>query len=149
MHKNNNIKVSFGISDGTAEVLWAEDLGEGRFRILNSPFFINGINFEDIVSIKLGVMGQFEFDQIISRSGNSTYRIFSEKKVNDYEFDVQWKKLGKIGCTYESMGNKKTLLSVNVPKETDIDEVYKILEEGESSGIWEFEEGHYYRSGKK
>ncbi len=52
-----------------------------------------------------------------------------------------------LRCTYEStlielaMG-KKNLFIVDVPDTTDVFEMYKILEEGEHSNIWMFQDGH-------
>ncbi|MEL7521275.1 MAG: hypothetical protein AAGJ80_06605, partial [Cyanobacteria bacterium J06553_1] len=51
------------------------------------------------------------------------------------------------GCSYESgtekmSDGKKILYAIDVPTETDVYEVYDILEEGEEKDVWVFEEGH-------
>ena len=49
-------------------------------------------------------------------------------------------RLEGLGCTFEKATAR--LYAVDVPKESDIDAVYRALEQGEEAGAWEFEEGH-------
>ena len=55
-------------------------------------------------------------------------------------FLSHWKLLEALGCTFESA---KSLLAIDVPAKADIYKVYKLLETGESHGVWEFEEPHF------
>jgi hypothetical protein len=53
--ESNKVKVRFRLEPANklglqSEDLWAERMGSDRFRILNSPFFIFGVNAEDVVS---------------------------------------------------------------------------------------------------
>lgn len=74
------------------------------------------------------------------RSGHSTYRMFVRHGLPTPTFLSHWKPLEALGCTFESA---KSLLAIDVPAKADIYKVYKLLEAGESHGVWEFEEAHF------
>ncbi len=127
--------------------MWAEPIGEPasqNFRILNSPYFTRGINYLDIVEAHPTIEGPaLEFDRVIRRSGHSTYMIIVEK--DGRRFDPYWKILQQKGCSYESASmGRRLLLSVDVPPSANIYDVYKVLEEGETKGVWMFQEGYAY-----
>jgi Domain of unknown function (DUF4265) len=141
----NLTKVRFELNSNdwhgyASETLWAERVSEGRYRIRNIPFYAHGICVDDVV-----FAGQVEGDDtprvsgVSIRSGHSTYRIFVKDGLASLTFTSHWKPLEALGCTFESA---KRLLAVDVPARADIYPVYKLLEAGESQGVWEFEEGH-------
>lgn len=120
------------------ESLWAEALGNDRYRIRNSPFFVYGLSNEDIVVGKLKD-GVVKFHSILLRGNHSTYRLkLPGSSINDAKFLKYWEPLQKIGCSFE----EGPLVSVDVPPQANIYTVYDLLKVGESDGIWEFEEGH-------
>ncbi len=123
--------------EGGVERLWAEEVGDRQFRLLNSPFFAYGLSLDDVVlGGKIDESGARPFVRVLRRSGRSTYRIL----VDDQDrFEEYWQPLGAKGCTYESSGK---LVAVDVPASSDIYSVYSLLEAGEADSVWEFEEGH-------
>ncbi|WP_350334331.1 DUF4265 domain-containing protein [Coralliovum pocilloporae] len=121
------------------ETMWVEQCSDGNFTVNNSPFFIYGISYQDIVSAKVED-GTLHFNRKIKDSGNSTYRVIWS--CDQADFETLWSPLSELGCTYESYGGKLNLLSINVPAETDIYKVYSLLEAGENQKAWEFEEAH-------
>jgi hypothetical protein len=124
-----------------AENLWAEAIGQNRFRIDNIPFYAYGISAEDIVCA-VEVDERIEFREVIARSGHSTYRVW----VNDpagYEsspFQQFWKRLQELGCGFEVA--KRQWIAIDVPPDSDVFAVCKVLEEGKEKGTWWFEEAH-------
>ena len=129
------------------EFVWAEPIGESAsqaFRLLNSPYCTRGINYLDIVEAHpTNESPALEFDRVIRRSGHSTYMIIVEK--DERQFDSYWKLLQQKGCSYESASmGKRLLLSVDVLPSANIYDVYKVLEEGETKGVWMFQEGYAY-----
>ena len=58
--------------------------------------------------------------------------------VDSPAFLESWKPLEKLGCTFE----QGPVVSVDVPEDANIYKVYDLLDAGERSGVWEFEEGH-------
>lgn len=120
------------------ETLWAEQVGRGRYRLRNSPFFAFGVSAEDVVFAgEEDEGGAHPFVGVSLRGGHSTYRIMrladDERLIKEY-----WQPLEDLGCTYE----EGRVLAVDVPPTTDIYDVYPLLEAGEAQGAWHFEEGH-------
>ena len=124
-----------------AENLWVEPMTDGTFRIENSPFYLYGISFEDVVAAD-DVAGQLTFREVVARGSHSTYRIFikNESGYEDEQFATAWRPLGLIGCTYEIA--KRRWVVIDVPPLTDIFAMYALLEVGERAGVWTFEEAH-------
>jgi hypothetical protein len=45
------------------------------------------------------------------------------------------------GCTYESVNEK--YISIDIPANSDVVVLYTLLEDGETAGVWVFEEGYF------
>lgn len=138
------VKIVFELPEGSpygAESLWAEKVAEGRYRLDNSPFYVYGYSLKDVVAA-IEEEGALVVKGSCLRGGHSTYRVFLAEglTVESPEYETYWRRLKRLGCTYE--GANKRLLALDVPPLADIFAVYRILEEGETAGIWEFEEGH-------
>lgn len=125
----------------TSESVWAESLGEGRYRIRNVPFFAKGIAVEDVVLARMSATGPV-FTRVLIHSGHSTYRIFltDDIGISDPRYLDAWGALERHGCTVERASEH--LLAVDVPSHAMLPEVYELLQLGEEHGVWEFEEGH-------
>jgi Domain of unknown function (DUF4265) len=143
----NQVKVQFSLGPYEhkgikTETVWAEEITPGKFRILNSPFFVFGISAADIVSAEKCDQ-VFEFKEVISRGGHSTYRLFLQggRTINSPDFQLRWKALSELGATFENADDH--FVSIDIPPERDIAEIYKLMENGEEEGIWVFEEAHY------
>jgi hypothetical protein len=39
----------------------------------------------------------------------------------------------------------ESLYAIDIPPTVNINEAYKVLEQGEADGVWEFEEGYYHK----
>lgn len=140
------VKISFPISSelGASENLYAQPYGDDKYIVDNSPFYAFDISFCDVVSvIKDGE--SLIFDKVLERGGHSTYRIKLPKGKDHKYFISLWGDLERLGCTYEgSSANEQRLYSIDIPQNTDVLTVYKILECNEEKSLWEFEEGHYF-----
>lgn len=123
----------------SAETVWAVPLGRGRYRLDNSPFYFFGLSYRDVVQAEPDDHGQLWFRSVVERGGHSTYRLMRSKCPSE-AFEQAWRPLKALGCMYE--GGPGQLLSVDVPPEANIHEVYALLEAGKSSGVWDLEEGH-------
>lgn len=137
--KNGLVKVIFEVGDreeGHTESVWAKPEGEGRYKLCNSPFYVYGVSFEDVVFAKKEGESLL-FTGVAATSGHSTYRIVVSD-AGKSQLDARLSQLNGLGCTYEG----GPFLALDVPPESDIHHVYKLLEEGEHDGLWEFEEGH-------
>jgi hypothetical protein len=143
-HPLRKVRVNFepDVWHGRAsETLWAEGIGDGKYRIRNTPFFAKGIGFLDVIKTKEDDEGLIYVSTVLF-SGHSTYRLSLLQPNNPSQFENCWKALQALGCTYESGAPEVNLLAVDVPPSADIHAVYGVLESGESDQVWEFEEGH-------
>lgn len=134
---------------GGVESVWAEPVAGKKwehFRIMNSPFYVTGVSFLDVVkaSFIAGSYRVFNFEAVVERSGHSTYMILMVPE--DPRNEAYWDMLERMGCTYESSiedlsVGQRLLYSVDAPPSTEIDDVYEMLERGETDKVWTFQEG--------
>lgn len=127
-----------------SETLWATHIEGVIYRIDNVPLFAYGIAYGDKVRVVFEDGRAFPIiEEVVTGGGHSTYRLLMPSKrgaENNPEFEMFWVPLEKLGCSFE--GYDATLIAVDVPPESDIFQVYKLLEAGEEKGVWSFEEGH-------
>jgi hypothetical protein len=143
---NERVKVEFELSpdDGglRTERLWAERVGDGQFRVRNSPFFVFGVSAEDVVTAIQLEEDVYRFQRVVEKGGHSTYRIFIRQgTIEDEAFNERWTAIQGLGATYENANNQ--FVSVDVPPDCDVSKVYDLLKEGEKDGVWTFEEANY------
>ncbi|HLG45791.1 MAG TPA: DUF4265 domain-containing protein [Reyranella sp.] len=155
---HNYAKIRFFVDpeDGhreSAELLWAEPVGSkegGAFRLMNSPYYSRAASYLDIVRAKEAPDGLgLDYAGTIQTSGHSTLWIYTHK--NSSHFKPRWAPLQSLGCTYEGAyvdtpNGERTLYSVDVPPETNFDEVMSILDDGQRDGVWQFMIGHIGRA---
>ena len=124
------------------ESVWAERLSETHFRILNSPFFVFGVSYEDVVEAE--PEGEiFRFVRVLQRSGRSTYRLILQggRTVEGADFVERCRPFHDCGCTYENANDK--CIAIDIPPNADVPFLYRLLQDGEDEGVWVFDEGHY------
>jgi hypothetical protein len=142
------VKVAFDLVEGPfaideppfgSESVWAAPLDERLFEIRNSLFYVYGVSWRDVVEAE-------EVDDCLTavavseRGGHSTYRVILAEAVSHATWDEEWAPFQAQGCTYE--GAEGRLIAIDVPPRGDVAAVFRLLEEGENLGLWEFEEAH-------
>jgi hypothetical protein len=123
--------------NSSSETLWAMPLSATTYLLQNSPFYVYGVSYGDTVEGML-VDGRLCATSVVAKGGHSTYRIILRPDKAE-SFNEAWQPLQALGCTYE-LGNG--VYAVDVPENTNIFEVYKLLQRGEDVEIWDFDEGH-------
>lgn len=123
----------------SSESMWAKKVEDNHYVIMNVPFYLKNIGLYDIVSTENENDGKLEFKSVIKRSGHSTYRIITNSAISENLFEKYWMPIEEKGCTYEKA--KSNFYAIDVPPNSDIYQVYELLESGESNNVWEFEEG--------
>jgi hypothetical protein len=141
---NPTAKVAFRVpnEDGSAEVewLWAQDLGHGRFRLDNCPFFAYGVSLHDIVLAPLDSNGAPNFERVLSKCGNRTIRIFFEEPVaSGSSSQATLQHLVSLGCGYE--GANRKYIAVNIPTGVELTVVRDYLVEQHAN--WEYADPSY------
>lgn len=139
------LKVSVELEPGAwhgfaLEGLWAERVGQGLYRLRNTPFYAMGLSFEDVVFAEPRDDGVLVVRGVSRHGGHSTYRVVPKVPLDGSSFQSAWAPLHTAGCSFE--GAHGRLLAVDVPPAADIRHVFALLQRGEDDGVWDFEEGH-------
>ncbi|MFM2591266.1 DUF4265 domain-containing protein [Vibrio sp. TBV020] len=132
-----HIKLFFEYSVGASsetESLWALPSGKG-FKLDNIPFYVKGVSFGDIVSAER-VEGYLCMKELLESSGHSTVRLWfsSEQEVQPVR-----EVLKSMGCSSE-VSDQPRLVAVDIPPTVSYENIRSYLDEGESSGKWDYEE---------
>ncbi len=116
------------------ESAWAEKTEEG-YRLNNLLFYAKEYAFGDIVSAE-AVDDENYVTGLITASGHSLVRIvfFEADLVQSTR-----KKLIEMGCESE-LSDLPNLISVDIPSGVTYESVKLFLKQGESSGMWSYEE---------
>ncbi|MFG6459071.1 DUF4265 domain-containing protein [Roseateles sp. BYS96W] len=125
------------------ENMHAVPVGEDLYCLDNSPFYVYGVSFGDVVHAPMSD-GRPVFVGVMEHRGHSTYRVRLPAGSGHDDFAQHWSPLEQLGCSFEGSGvSTRRLYAIDVPPTSDVVAVYKVLEDGESAGWWEFEEAHY------
>ena len=146
---NDLCKVRFQIAqndDGcppfTSEAMWCIRLGENRFRVDNIPFFAHGVSYCDVISVSASEDGRLNFDEVVEENGHSTLRVLfgdADQRPENIVAHELATELQKHGCLTD-VSPSPIILAVDVPPSIALKNVRKILAEGESKGLWSYEE---------
>jgi hypothetical protein len=147
MRKAPMVKIVFPLSrtdwhGKDFEKLWSQPLSEKLFVIENSPLYVLGIAYKDVVTATGVPDGPLTFSQVVSRGGHSNYQLVLESGVTKKQFEQYWSPIESLGCSYESSADPEDVFGIDVPPEVDVHAVYALLQRGEAEGVWEFGEGH-------
>ncbi|HYO56854.1 DUF4265 domain-containing protein [Archangium sp.] len=120
----------------TCESMWATPLGDRLYRLGNIPFFARGVAYEDVVSAVPQDDGTLGFIEVVHPSGHSTLHVIvyeaSEVPALRHELEA-------LGCDTE-LSHIPNLFAVDVPPSVSLDAVRRLLEAGNASERWEYED---------
>jgi hypothetical protein len=104
------VKVELRGPDDEVETLWAFDLGQGRYKLDNTPWYAYGVSVGDVIEAEVEGDGGFPvLRRVLEKSGYRTVRITSGADFTD-DFLEQIKALG---CSLE--GATRRYVAINVP----------------------------------
>lgn len=125
MSDADQVKIGLRDPDGGLETLWADDLGGGRYRLDNVPFFARDVSLGDVVAAAPDASGLPVMTAVLEKSGNRTLWVsFPGPIAGDHPF-LEF--LKAAGCSYE--GARASLFAVNVPPQSDLAAVARYIEE--------------------
>ena len=125
-----------------SERLWAFDLGDSRYRLDNTPWFVRGISTGDtVVAHATSPEGSPVFERVVERSHNLTLRIIclrSGPLAGNLQAVLDaFVPLGADGEGAAQWG----MVALNVSPVKSYEPIFRRLEAGVRNGSWEFEEG--------
>lgn len=136
---SNMVKVL--MQDGSdVETLWAVPVGEGLYRLDNTPFFTYRVSWKDVVRAEPDADGVLSFINVAEKSGNRTVRVITNGcDTTSKEAKPFLDGIIELGCSYE--GFRPRLISINVPPEVDLQTVADYLVA--SGHNWEYADPTY------
>ena len=86
LNRTSLVKVFFKLDDTDwhgydTESVWAEKVSSNRCRLRNTPFYIKGVSFHDVVFVKKN-NGNLIYESTSMLAGHSTYRIILDKHTS-------------------------------------------------------------------
>jgi len=116
-----------------SEGLWASPMGEGRYRIENTPWFAQGLATHDIVEA-VEYEGTRWVMQTARWSGHLTVRVAhgDPDAVLDAFADLQ--------VRGESAAPAYPIAALDIPPEADLRAIIGRLRAGKSDGTWDYQE---------
>jgi hypothetical protein len=125
------------------ESLWAYEVGPGLYSIDNVPFFARGVSWGDVVAVERKG-DELHFKGVVHPSDHSVLRVivYDQTKVGEMH-----DKLKEMNCDTEQ-SHIPSLLAVDVPPTSDLQEIREFLIDGEADDRWTYEEASI-RHGKK
>ncbi len=125
------------------ETLWAFDLGAGRYRLDNLPWYAYRVSLGDVIEAASDAEGQLHMVRVVSKSGNRTLRLFfvAADLHTDWPAEIRevMDRLVELGCSYE--GANRQYQAVNVPPEANLEAVTRFLTDADVR--WEYADPTY------
>jgi hypothetical protein len=122
------------------ESLWAEPLGDDRYRLRNTPFVAKDLNFHDIVRATSQAPNELpSINKVVERSGHKTLRIFFADEQLPSTIDEVLRKLNEMNANYEK--GKDRFYAVDVRPEADYRSVCDYLWTLQQQAVLAYETG--------
>ena len=121
--------------------MWADPLGNGKYRLDNIPLFAYDVNLGDVFLAKtLDGDTRPYFDKILQRSGNRTFRLtLAESLSSDAAERISDAKVALEGICNGSSRYGSEYFVYSVPPQIETSAIEGLLDEGEDDGLWSWE----------
>jgi len=118
------VKVELRGEDGEVETLWAFDLGNGRYKLDNTPWYAYGVSTGDVIEAAPEDHAGFPvFKAVVEKSGYRTVRITAASDFTDEFFE----EIKALGCSFE--GANRRYVAIDVPPSVELWSVAEFLTE--------------------
>lgn len=131
-------KPEAGDMPGASEIVPAQEIEGGQFRITGIPSVVIGVNFGDIITVHL-VDGNLVFEQVAKSSGHKTCQLSFASPDGRSGAKIQLAELSMLGCTFEEVS--QSCWAMDIPPEADSAEIRAILAKAASKKMWVFCDG--------
>ena len=116
---SRKVKIRFRLSGNpvASETVWAEQVGDNLYRLLNVPYYAMGYAEGDIVRCTDHDGGE-EVVNVERHSGNGTIRIHFSSNPEGPKAQQVLDELVSVGCTFERASSR--LVAVSVPANAEV-----------------------------
>lgn len=120
------------------ESVWAEPLGEDRYRLENVLFYAYGLNYHDVVLAKSPTPDRKpEVISVVEASGHETLRVLFKGDPPEHEQTPYLDEIRSFGVDIER--SSSIHLALDIPPSSDLSAVRDRLDEWTERGIVEYE----------
>lgn len=125
-----------------SEGVWAEPLGNNRYRVDNTPWFIRGTSAEDIVQALPDDDGVLWFSETLVQGGHQTIRIIPrEDGPLNGDRQAVLDAFAPLNISGEGLSDQLRIVALDVGPDADVAAVKQLCVDGEADGRWYHEEG--------
>lgn len=123
------------------DMVWAEPLGSGRYRLESCPFFAGGLSRNDVIQADVPPgQGPPVLAEVVEKGGHRTLRLSLAAAVELASPQVQQilERLSELGCGHELL--RPRLAAVDLPPEAELPAVAELLQRAAQDGVlrWEW-----------
>ena len=128
MKNNQHVKIFFNLEQiddwppCAMESMWAIHLDDDLYQLDNTPFYITGVSYKDIIVATQNKEGLLFFRSLFKESGHSTIRIYLSNKINTSLLEEG---IFDLCCSFEKYNDQ--FFAIDVPPESDIKKVITFL----------------------
>ncbi|HEU5290211.1 MAG TPA: DUF4265 domain-containing protein [Cyclobacteriaceae bacterium] len=120
------------------ESMWAEPLGNDRYKIENVPFYAYGLNFKDVVRATADSDElKPEIRELVEASGHRTFRLFFKEEIEREQQEKILDSFRELHVSYERAD--KIYVALDMKPQGNYQSVFDKLEEYEKQDILGFE----------
>jgi len=120
------VKVQLSDEDGNVETLWADPLGNDRYRLDNTPWYAYRVSYGDVIEARPDEGGLLVFVKVVEKSGYRTIRLILNPPADESpESQAILDHLRETGCTYE--GADPGFLAIDIPPAVELSAVRAYL----------------------
>ncbi|MEV7972961.1 DUF4265 domain-containing protein [Cellulomonas sp. NPDC089187] len=126
-----------------SEGIWAQPLGDGRYRLDNTPWFVRGTSANDVVAAAPDAAGTLWCSSTIGQSDRLTVRVIPrDDGPLRGECQGVLDAFTPLGVTGEGLTQPLHLVALDIGPAVDLGAVKRLLDAGENDGRWFYEEGN-------
>jgi len=149
LEDENVVRISIALDDPVGsfehERVWAEPLGNDLYCIRNTPWFVYGVNFMDIVRARSTEGdGNLEFREVVVPSKHETLRLYftpvNEGGPSQETIETILAAVVQLGAWYE--GYKPRFYAIDIPAITDPVRLFAYLGGLVEEGTLQWESGN-------
>jgi hypothetical protein len=130
-----------GWPPGETENMWAEPLGNNCYKLINIPFFVQDLAYEDVVEARPDLDGRLVMKRKVSGSGRQTiWLIPMPDGPLGGDLTAAIEQFRPLGVDGEGAG-QFGILALDVPPDVALRPVKDLLRAGERDGRWDYAEG--------
>lgn len=124
------------------EGVWAEPLGDDRYRVDNTPWFIRGTSAEDVVRALPDDDGVLWFSETLVQGGHQTIRIIprDDGPLNG-DRQAVLDAFAPLNISGEGLSDRLRIVALDVGPDADLAAVKQLCTDGEADGRWYHEGG--------